>query len=1295
MITHGFIPTIINTCYQKDDAGTIEGTVLFFDISGFTRLTSDLMVHGKNGAEVLSNILNEIFGLVVDVVYSEKGFITTFAGDAATAVFAAPFEKNVYRAAAKINRIFDDNHLQRTPFGDFALDVKMGIDAGKVEWRIICNKKRCTYYFRGSPVDGAAEAESHASSREIIATDRVGEFPEDFSAKKISAFNDFKLIYQTKDFQPIRRDSLKKELESDYKAASESSEQFFYPVNRFLHLKGGEFREITSVFLSFPDTESHEELDDIIENVLSSADDFGGYFNMVDFGDKGGVILVLFGAPTSHENDLHRGVSFAEEVTRILGKRIRAGISTGTAYAGIVGGTMRKTYTALGSVVNLSARLAMEARWGAVELSGQSAQNLSKDYSFESLDERSVKGFTKPVAVYRLVSRREDARDYIGEETFVGRDNEKKLLTDWLSLIPAGNQGIFYIYGQPGTGKSFLVDSILKEHVGELQVIRLYTDAILRKSLSPFVPAVMKILKINDSFSYTRYKDAVSKFLRKYRNMDTDLINDFNRSSPTLASLAGIPVEDEAWARLDPQGRFEMLRSALTRLFFILSLDMPVLIVVEDAHALDDDSKAVFDRVTAGSEYRLAILALSREGEEQDRPRITTQDPVDERNIILGPLTRDNAESMAMRLLGGEIDSNLLDFIELKSGLNPLFLKELTSHLRDNRYIVSRNGTFFLARDEIDMPRTLSSIMVSRIDSLPEGLKDLILTASVIGQEFDPDVVKDLMDTDDTERFLLEGVNAGIFIILSEGRYFFRQPVLQETAYSMQFESALKSIHGKIARVIQKRHHDDPRHYADQAYHFEKAGIVDETKRALEKAIDYAMGTYRNQKALEFINRFFVLEDDEFSRIRLLRHKGDIYELTGNWDKAIESLIYGLGISVVGKLVREQSSLLARLGTIYQKQGNSAKAVAVLEQAIAQATEMNDSEILSESYVSLGRARWSTGDYKQAFKALGNATKHSRKAGDREMEALSYYYEGVVFRDTTRYDDAVDRYQVSLDIFNTLENDRLATYPMYDLAVVYQYQGRLEESWDYFMKSADVYERIGYESGLSAALLNLGVLKDRRGEFDEAIEYFGRARQIAERMGEELAIAYTIFSLGATYYKTGDYRKGVEYLKEAYTLMKRINAYGYFGYALSYLASLYASRGDTEFALRTAYLHVENIKKIGSDVENGRTFLAVAMILEKEPELNEDLRKRLKTIADFAGIKKINAENFFKKAIEVSKNAHFINTLIPAEHNYGKYLIDRNRTDAGKKQLQKALALAESSGWNLMVEAIQNELSQM
>jgi len=130
------IPRFIYNQVKADSFdGSFSAATMFMDISGFTGLTQVLMEHGKQGAEMLSQIMNQVFEPVIHTVYERGGFISGFAGDAFTAIFEDPLAACL--AAQAIRQHVMQQQTQETPFGRFSLAMKIGLAYGLVEWGII------------------------------------------------------------------------------------------------------------------------------------------------------------------------------------------------------------------------------------------------------------------------------------------------------------------------------------------------------------------------------------------------------------------------------------------------------------------------------------------------------------------------------------------------------------------------------------------------------------------------------------------------------------------------------------------------------------------------------------------------------------------------------------------------------------------------------------------------------------------------------------------------------------------------------------------------------------------------------------------------------------------------------------------------------------------------------------------------------------------------------------------------------------------------------------------------------
>ncbi len=146
---------------QGLSSGSGTYAVLSLDISGFTAMTAALLKHGTEGAELLSEIINRVFAPVTE---PELGEVIGFAGDSMTALFSTV--EAAHSAAAKMRAVIDREHLQRTPHGDFAMEGRIGIAYGEVEWMACVPEETLGggfYFFRGAGPADAARAQQSAT----------------------------------------------------------------------------------------------------------------------------------------------------------------------------------------------------------------------------------------------------------------------------------------------------------------------------------------------------------------------------------------------------------------------------------------------------------------------------------------------------------------------------------------------------------------------------------------------------------------------------------------------------------------------------------------------------------------------------------------------------------------------------------------------------------------------------------------------------------------------------------------------------------------------------------------------------------------------------------------------------------------------------------------------------------------------------------------------------------------------------------------------------------------------------
>ncbi len=847
------------------------------------------------------------------------------------------------------------------------------------------------------------------------------------------------------------------------------------------------------------------------------------------------------------------------------------------------------------------------------------------------------------------------------------------------------------IIGDPGIGKSSLVDSVLSEHSDRSTIVRLAADPILQKSLNLFtglVPALCVALDIEPPGTEPTER-WVESLVHRAKTLDEGIAERIRETADALPVLERLPG-GARYEEREPRARLEMTVDAVSEAIILLARVSRPIIVVDDLHAIDEDSAHALDRALhATRDENVSVILISR---GSDLPRVLDLSRLDHSRlsvIELGPLDGQALSELAATVLGGPVDSALGDFLVTRVGGNPFYADEMLRYLRHFGHLRQGPNGYNVPSNQSGIPQSISAVLTERIDALPARVRELCAAAAVIGLEFDADTLREMEIIDGLEEALEDGKAAGLWQGTETGTYRFVQSLIREAIVEMQLDSERERLHAAVFGALRSRFADDPSHAAELAYHAKRASLHAETLEQLWRAFEYARERYHNEKAISFLREYLeqCVQNDE--KLRAYIELGQIYDVTGEWEKAADALTYGLGAAVLTEDFRSRVSILTSLTGIHQRIGRNREAVRIGRQSVESARSAEDRRLLAEALLGLARAQWAEGRLQEAKSGAEEAIEAAQQAEDPKNEGLALYLAGVIHRDRNDYPRARELYREAEARLEVYGDQQLTTYPLYDLAVLMQYEGDLEQSREYFERVLEVYRKTGYRSGASAAVLNLGVLRDRRGDFAGAIERFEEAREIAESTGEQLAIAYTLFSIGATYYKMIDNRKALYYLRDSLRIMRDLGAKGYYGYPLSYLTALYSRAGDTNRAISMCAYHLAAVRDVGSDPENGLALLSLARALRNAAPKSAGAKQALAEIADYYGVNPDNIETLFRKAIEISRQAQYVNTLIPARYHYSRYLHDTGQESQASVELREAYRLAKAASWERYIATLE------
>jgi class 3 adenylate cyclase/tetratricopeptide (TPR) repeat protein len=1129
------IPRFIHDKFEEGVfRGGFEAATMFVDVAGFTPMTEALMRRGKEGAEVLSGMLNRVLRPVITTVYRHDGYVSSYAGDAFTAVFPGNAPAPALSASLSVQELFKRQGVQKTGFGDFNVSARAGVSLGTVHWGIVGTATRKTYYFKGKPIEGCAYVVSLCNPGEVIMDETASAALPDAAGRLIIKAAMGRGEYAS---GRIRRKVVSR----------------FAPQAVLSAKTTGEFREVAPAFISFEDDGDAGELDRFTGYVLEQAGRFGGYFNCMEFGDKGPVILVLFGAPISYENNAARALDFALAVKAGSGRDVRAGITYGPVYAGIIGSRRRCTYGVLGDTVNTAARLTAAAEWNEVRVSEEIAERAGSGYRLEDLGLLRLKGKAGPTHVLELRSKRESPQAEFFEGEMVGREAELELAREYCRPVLKGEfGGVLYVYGDAGIGKSRLLHELAASMAGDAETFFLRTDDILRKSMNPFASLFSEYFGQSEAQTETENRAAFEakweEFIGRAAAADAErgapVVAELQRTKSVLAALAGLRWPDSLYEKLDPKGRFENTLYAIKEFFKAASLSGPVAIVLEDLQWLDADSAKVLAALTrrmAG--FPLVVLASCRFRDDGSKPALPLDADVPRSEIELGHLPTSSVAKLAREKLGRPADAGLVTYIADRSGRNPFYVEQFCLYLKKNRHVELRGEELVLAGEEPRLPEGITALLVARLDRLSPNVKELVHTAAVLGKDFDTLVLAEMAAGKDVEALLTEGEAEQVWSAISDNLYSFRHALLRDAAYDMQLQARLKNLHRAAAEAIGGVYAGEASRFADVAFHYERAEVRPKAKTYLEKAARYAKGEYKNDEALALYDRYLNYVQTKEERVKANEEKAAVLRLVGRWEEAQETLKESL--TLANEL--QDRNLVANseldYGVLLRSKGSFAEAFPFFERARAIYADLGEQEGLSRALNNLGILYAMQGDYDKATASWRRQLDIAEALGDKQNLFNGMLCLGNLETRVDNPSEALRYYKAALDVAEASGDKRNVGVAAGSIGIAETQLGRYGEAMEHFGVDYEIAVELGDKQGTCRALGNIGVIHSSRGDYERALECYEEALAISEELGDKLNADIALTGIASLLRDMGRDGEAEAYYRKAAALAREIGDY--------------------------------------------------------------------------------------------------------------------------------------------------------
>ncbi len=1140
--------------------------ILHLDISGFTSMTEQLMKHGKAGAEILSQILGRILSRSIYEIYGRGGLIAQFEGDSIIAVFPEHPPSAAYSAATSLMDYFKQNLDRQTKFGTWKVCASFVLAHGPVEWGI-AGRERLIHYIRGEAISRASLLSKQGGAGQLLIDTSFLEFTGSRSIEDLKHLPWSETEISQQNLQRIKK-----------KAASR-----FVPDLIISSKLTGEFREITSVFLSLR-TGKYDNLNHSVESILEATSFYGGHVCGLHFTSDYPVILVLFGAPVSWENNSARACSFASELIKDrASSSIRIGIASGTVYAGMTGSSKRCTYTVYGDVINTAARLLFRAAWGEILGTEDTCEKAGDEYVWGDATDLILRGKTESIRARKLLYCQNNCINSIHEGDMVGRSAELDYITDRISPLKQRTfAGITSVYGEAGIGKSRLLFEAVQS-ASFCQTVVLKCDDILGTSLNPFEYFLRNYFQQSNSNTTDFNKELFSEKMESlavelesgsFPSKRKNLAEDLRRSASTIGSLLGHFWQGSVFERIEPVQRFENIAMAIGTFIRSLSALKPLIILIEDVHWMDRDSKRLLQIISRDIKRNpVAILVSSRYRDDGSRPETGIEAFVNTESIDLNPIDEKASMSIIAARFNAESGPKLTRFILDRTEGNPFYIDQFCIYLKNSDMITFKESEWHLISREVEVPSGIKSILVARIDRLPPKLISLVQIASILGQEFDINVLSEVSGKTIINSLIKNGIVEQLWSRISETEYSFNHALYRDAAYGMLLEKELRKHHRKAAETIIRLNADDTEHVAGKiAFHMDNSGQHSEALSWGWKALIISDRNYRLNECLDWSDKLqekLMADTDSTGRNELLQN-----------------------------VLFKKNSALSNLGRHKEQKKN----IELLKKLCKEENWKDrtvDLHIIEAHYYS------SIGKTDEAFALYKEGLSAAEKAGDKKSEAIILNHIGILHRGSGHNRDAERCYRKALRFYRETGDRREEGETLGNLALLLRQQGLKNESEKLYRKALEIHREEGNRRAEGYVLNGLGNLQD---DDEKALFWFRNALRINREVGDRRAIAIALGNIGQIESNRGNYSTAKDNLDMALKIFRKIDSLPLQAGTLHIFGEMYISQGK----LREADKFLQDSLEIARQIGRKRLETLVTVQLGIVSSMKGDTEKALK-----------------------------------------------------------------------------------
>jgi class 3 adenylate cyclase/tetratricopeptide (TPR) repeat protein len=990
----------------------------------------------------------------------------------------------------------------------------------------------------------------------------------------------------------------------------------------------------------------------------------------------GDGLLAFFGSPIAHEDDPERAVRASLEIldslrpfsSELAGQtgvdfQVRIGVNTGAVIVGDVGSDLLYQYTAIGDAINVAARIQGEADPGTILVAAPTHRFIAPKFETRYVGPLTLRGKAAPVLAYEVLGLKAVPAPTRGlpglTSSLVGREQTLVELEDLLETVVTGRRGAAaLILGEPGIGKSRLVEELRLRH-GRAGSPSAWAEARCL-SFGIGTPYHLLLDLLRSLLGITALTDHEEAEIALASRLDGLVSGDRSEVHRYLGRLLGLPLlftDSDAIKALPEEVRHARLLLSLNAFVTHVVGADPHVLICEDVHWADRSSTEVLmSMLDAVARLPLLIVLTSRPEpdapiEELAQTAAHALGPAFKR-IELEPLSQAESSSLVAQLL--EIESLPLPIRELilhKSEGNPLFVEETIRMLMEQKAIVRVDGMWTSNQESSlgELPTTLHGLLLARVDRLPEESKRLARVASVIGREFDLEVLSKVLEATGglVEVTHSVGVLESFGLVNSPdsegGPYSFRHALIEEAVYDSILQRDKSVLHGAVAQVLESLHTDRLDEWAPVlSIHFERAGNIERSIEYLIRAGENALHRFAPREAYDLF-------------VRASYHLSTMPPGPEILRKRIRA---GLGAAEAG---------------VTFVPGN--KELAGLEALLDDAEALGDLRLLAEVHLAIAEARYELGEIPavspQLTRSVETAEHIAELLNDERLRALPIALRGLSHFAASEFRQAVKVLENAVPL---LERHATLTKAAFYSGVIAMAAARLGEFdlADRWIERARLLAEQSQDPNAEMDVdLQRGVIEGERGNINQALVLAKRGTEVAERIDNKACALVGYFIMGDQQLRLGLPEEALRSLERSTEIAEFCNVADIENLSRAWLSAVRSQLGDDQQVLPQIDDSLASAREMGDRLSEGEILRQRAIVRARLPQ------------PDWVAVK-----GDFEAAIAIFEQIEARPYVARALRDYGITLQASGRIGEGHEKLRLALRLFQSMQMHLEGDAV-------